>query len=663
MVVPGRVEVVVHGNSVDLRPQLGDAPLDGIRSWRLLDMGAVWLFTLTMREPGTSISLGREGDVWTSSVVAARPTPLQRDGACDATPRTPLVPLRGREMLRDVRPELVMPAMPRWTDAEVGDPTWEHVAVLRAKLDPADAAAHYALGALHRDLGHSREAAYYFSVAARLGAPGATAVLQRASAQLALGEWAAAGTSAVEARGLGGDAEVVAEIQGIVALMTPGIDPVTAGRTLALTSGRASSSLVAGELLLRGGCADEAASVLQRAVGNRDEGVAMMALRLVVDARILLGDVPGADAALADLANRGPPAVWLPLLRSRSSLLNLLKQSPDAWALMVPVLERLGRGGGDEAYESLFLLGQISETLADTRLAIYAWTTLVDRDRRFLEGEPGVRLTRDWRVRVEDLLAAGRDMDALAMNDGVWRPGLVAHLDDPKPLYDLAAAAERLSMYEPALDLMRTAAEVEGRRGLDDRASILTIARLYRLSGSTPEAEQSLELLATRPPDPAVAAGMTLLRAAIQEDLGNDLGAWALYTTVMGPPPQAAEAALRRAMIDAHSGRCAEALVGFSKRPDPLPASVSLTEVQEDEARCLVATGHPDDARVIAAQAAKVLVDPDALGFLAWTAGTPSVPGDIWSRLRTEDEAQAGFDARVAASRSKKASSPPASDR
>ena len=291
------------------------------------------------------------------------------------------------------------------------------------------------------------------------------------------------------------------------------------------------------------------------------------------------------------------------------------------------------------------------EELGDSRLAIYAWTTLADRDRRFMNGAPGQRLTQAWQRRVHGLLSLGRDLSALSVHDGMWRPGIAAHLVDPAPLYELAAAAERLSLYEPALDLMRTASQIEGERALDDRSSTLTIARLYRLSGRTPEAVMSLDLLATRPLDPTIAAGMNLERAAILEDGGDDDAAATLYASVVAPPAQAAEASLRRAMIDARRGRCDAALVVFNAPPDPFPTALSRADMDQDRARCLLVTGHVDDARSAAAAAGTQLADPDAVAFANWSAGKAGTGGDLWSRLAGEDEAQIAFTARVAHSR------------
>lgn len=660
-VVAGRVDIMIHDNVVDLRPQMGDTPLEGIRSWRLLDMGSAWLLSLNMRERGSSMSLEHVGDTWTGTPVPLPALPAS-GGVCDATPRSPLTPLRGIDTLGRLNADLVAPVMPRWPEAEPGPPAWETIAALRRTLDRADAKQHYALGALHRDLGHAREAEYYFSAAARLGAPGPVAVLQRAGAQLAARDWGGALQSAVEARALGADEEVLTQVEGIVALMTGQPDGVLAGRALALSSGKASSSLIAGELLLRGGCAVEAASVLQRAVHDANEGVANLALRRLVDARVLRGDIRSAEGALKELSARTTSRASEPSIRSAARMLKLLEQSPDAWAQMTPTLDRLGRGSDDEAFEALFLLGQISETLGDTRTATHAWVSLVDRDRSLLVGEPGRRLLGSWQRRVRTLLAGGRDLDALAVHNGVWRPGLTALMTDPSPLYDLAAAAERLEMFAPALDLMRIASEVEGRYALDDRTSILTIARLYRRSGRTAEASEALDLLATRPPDPWAAGRVALLRAQVREDAGDPDAAAAFYASIVPPLPEAPEALLRRAMLDAHHGRCAEALAVFAAPPSPFPPTVSQAEVDQDQARCLFALGQPESARLAAARAASELADPRAVGFVSYTSGAASTVAGFWSRLQGEDEEQAALDARVTASRGAP-SSPGAGDR
>ena len=55
MMVPGRVDIVVRENTVDLRPQLGTGPIDGVHMWRLLDTGGVWILSLTMQDAAQTV--------------------------------------------------------------------------------------------------------------------------------------------------------------------------------------------------------------------------------------------------------------------------------------------------------------------------------------------------------------------------------------------------------------------------------------------------------------------------------------------------------------------------------------------------------------------------------------------------------------------------------
>lgn len=664
--VPGRVEILIRGSvpagesadlgdPADLRSELGDVPIDGVRAWRLWDLGGEWLLTAWMRVPGTSLRFTRDGDSWVSDVLSAAPLLPAAVGGCDATPRVPLVPLHGRDMLHEFPVTEFVPSLPRWSEGEPSDPSWDHVASLRRSLDPGDAHALYALGALHRDLGHAREAAYYFGVAVERGAPAAVTTLQRAGAELAAGDWEAARTAASDARGFLADDEPVREIEGVLALVTANPPPAGAGRALAAATARPQPSLLAGALLLSDGCATEAIPVLARA--THDPGHSPMARLLLVDALLLGGEVRSAESAMAELSDQQVPPRWAALLRSRAMLLTLLNESPDAWPTMVPTLEALGRGDDGAAAESLFLLAQIGETLGDTRLTIDSLAALVDRHRGLVAGEPGRRLAAAWQSRVTLLLAEGRDLDALALHAGAWRPGLLAHLADPTPLHQLAEVDERYGLYGPALDLMQTSFELEGGRGLDDRGSVLAIARLYRLSGRPTEATESLDFLALRPSDPTLAAEVAMLRAGLHADAGEVEAARALYATVRKPAPLWAAARLSAAMLDAHSGGCAEALPVLATPPDPLPASISRAELADDHARCLDALGRHDEARAVTSAAIGALVDADARAFAVRAAGTSTGagPADVWTRLQAEDGAQVALQARLSQTREKRA--------
>lgn len=661
---PGRVEVLVHKNTENLRAQLGTAPLDGIRAWRLSDLGGEWLLTAWLDDPTATLVMTPDKGTWTASTEpVGQVAMIDAEQACDATPHTALTPLHGKDMLHTFPADQFRPRMPRWSEAEVPEANWERVWTLRGNLDRTSARAFYALGSMHRDLGHMREAAYYFGEAGKLGVPDGLALLQRASALLAVGQWEAARATAAEARAAGAEEEHVLEIEGYVSLVTGTTDQAAAGRALAAVSTRAAPSLVAGALLLRAGCANEAETALMRAGQETDASRYAMAHLLLVDARLHGGDLRGAEEAIGDVSALRIPARWVPLLRARARLLTLLRQSPDAWAGMIPTLEAVSRKPDDEGTEALWLLGQMGQLLGDSRLVLDSWGELVDRHRDFLAGEPGARLAGAWTARVRTLLAEDRELDALAMHAGVWRAGLLQHLTDPTPLRQLGEIDERYGLYEPALDMMRATAQVEGQQGLDDRTTLLTIARLYRRSARPDEAGETLDFLATRPADPVFGARAALLRAALLEDAGNLDGARSLYDTITAPPAEAMEARLRQAMLNSHTDHCAEAIPVFASKPDPLPATISPAQLADDEARCLANLERPTEAEAAAAQAVSALADADAAAFAARLAASPPSAKprtDIWSRLREEDLAYAALKARLAGPAPENAKLPPA---
>ena len=655
MSVPGRVEVIFHRNRVDLRPQLGDQPIDGLRAWRLSDLGGEWVLTAWMWDPKTAISLTRAENIWTATVAPIKaPILPEVKGECAVDARTALVPLHGKDMLHTFPPTLFLPAMPRWTAAEAAEgdaASWDKIAELRRTVGPADARGNYALGAMHRDLGHAREAAYYFTKAVKLGAPGETALLQAAGAQLESGQWDAARATAAEARLAGAADEPVREIEALIALVTLDPEPATSGRALALASTRPAASLVAGGLLLRAGCATEAIPVLERAVLLEDNDRQAMARILLMDAHVLGGDIKGAESTMKELSSRRVPGRWSGLLRARSRLITLLQQSPNQWAALVPELEKVGRVRDEEGAESLFLLGQIGVALGDARMSIDAWGALVDHHRDLLAGEPGERLAMAWEARVKSLLENDRELDALAMHAGVWRPGLLPHLKTADQLQALAVIDERYGLYESALDLMQAISDMEGAKGLDDRSTILNIARLYLLSGRTTEATEALDFLATRPPTPVLLAKAALLRAAVHEKLGEFEAARALYATVGAPPADADEARVRGALLDAHAGRCEAALAVLLAPPKPFPTGIPVAEAEEDAAHCLTALDRPVEAKAAAGRAAAALVDAEAAAFDGWVSrakATEKGPGSVWSRLIAEDTAQAVLKERLA---------------
>jgi tetratricopeptide (TPR) repeat protein len=683
-VEPGRVEILVHGGDRGLRTLFRGPPADGVRTGRVTDMGGHQVVTVWMRDPNDTLAIERVGEGWEAVAVPVGPAP-STNVECVGTPGVPLVPLRGADMVHEFAPDTFVLAMPRWEAAEPDAVSWERVTALRSQLfggtggAVATDRAHalYELGAQHRDLGHLREAAYYFESAATAGAAGASdsqagapagvAELQRAGALLALHAWSDARDAADVARKAGAPTAAVSSVLATVSLLTGDPAPAAIGRALAATTLSPDSApepaLLAGALLLRAGCWTEAAPVLERALAADGERGAMARL-LLADARLLAGDPEGADTVLGDLPAATTPTRWSGLARSRTRLVALLRQSPNLWPAMVPTLERaalLGdRSGGDrgaaaevEGTEALFLLGQIGERLGDDALALRAWGALVDRRRALLAGEPGMRLQAVWARTVGGQLAAGHDIDGLAAHIVAWRPGLVTHVTDPAPLAAVAAAYMRAGLDEEALHTLGVVAEVEGRRGLDDRATILAVAEIYRRTGRPTEALDTLDFLATRPPEPATVARAGILRGRVLLDQGDVDGARAAWTVVAGDVegPAVGEARVRIALVDAEAGRCG-AYVGVegvegvdALAHDPLPADLSLGRVATARAACLATVGRIDESRTIAAQAVGKLTDPSTTAWAEVLAGTP--PDGTWRRIAADDVADALLRARL----------------
>lgn len=685
-VEPGRVEVLVHGGDSSLRTLFRGPPADGVRTGRVTDMGGHQVVTVWMRSPTDTLAFERVGEGWEGVAVPVG-TGGPSSPECSGVPGTPLTPLRGVDMVHEFPADTFVLTLPRWDAAEpaVGTVSWERVTALRGALFGHGAVADraiplYELGALHRELGHLREAAYYFESAASASvkgagspvpaAPAGIAELQRAGALLSLGAWADARDAAEVARKAGAPAADVSSVLATVSLLTGDPAPGAVGRALAATTTAPDPSLLAGALLLRAGCWTEAAPVLERALPAEGERGAMARL-LLADARLLAGDPEGADAVLGELPAVTTPTRWSGLARARSRLVALVRESPNLWPAMVPTLERAAApaawGADDvEGAEALFLLGQIGERLGDDTLALRAWGSLVDRRRGLLAGEPGARLLGVWARMVAEPLAGDRDIDGLAAHLAAWRPGLAPHMTDPAPLTAVAAAYMRAGLDAEALDVLGVVAEVEGRRGLDDRATILAVAEIYRRTGRPTEALDTLDFIATRPPEPATVARAAILRGRVHLDQGNVDAARALWSGVVGapevPPELAAEARIRVALLDAERGCLApeDGLVTVDALVlDALPADLAPGRVATARAACLAVAGRIDESRTIAAQAVGALTDPSTRAWAEVLAGTP--PDGTWRRIAADDVADAALRTRLGGAAPVAPVSPPVS--
>ncbi len=652
----GRIDVLVRPVSPDLRQPRPPAPA-GVRAVRVVDLGGTAVVTLWPLDPLAHGRVDRRGAFWEVSLIDAAPLVggiapapdgfAADDPGCGGAPRVPLVPLYGADMVTSFLPGELAVELPVWTSAEPKQVSWSRVAEVRAGLSvlateggaEARAALTYELGALHRDLGFSREAAYYFGAAGPTGEAAGIVELQRAGALLRTRDWERARLSAAAAVRLGAPEDSALEVQGLAHLFGAAAPGPAAGLALEASSPGPEASLIAGALLLRSGCFSAAAAPLRRAgiaTSNTRAATtrAAMARLLLADALLLQGEVEGVAETLKGMRGGDLPARWRGSFRTRSRIVAMLGALSTTWPAMVPTLDRLGRNWDEEAAESLFLLGQIGEYLGDEGLALESFVTLVDRWRPLADGEPGRRLRAAWGARTSGLFREGRDIDALAVHATFWRPQLLAGLTDPAPLAAVADGYARVGLPDPALETLTDLANAEGRLKRDDRATIVAIAKAYEATGRLDELSDTLDFLAARPPDPLVAAQVALLRARLHEQRGSPAAARTVLVGVSSPAAQAGEAARTLALLDADADRCADALRGLPAEPDPalLPRSGVLLAAR---ARCLLALDREEEGRESAKGAAKHLTDPASIAALQYLSGEPAAAeaSDIWAHI------------------------------
>ena len=326
--------------------------------------------------------------------------------------------------------DLFVPRLPQWQEAEPPRSDWQAVADLRAALfvrheKSDEAERYYRMGALHRDLGHAREAAYYFAISRDKGGERGLTELQRAGSLLSSHQWDAARDAAWNAWKLGAPEDSVLEVLGVIALATHNPNAGSTALVMAHTTARPDSLALAGAMLLENGCPDEAIPILrtaQRYLNRRDPSKAAEARLMLVDSLILSGQMETAGEVLGDLTEKDLPPEQAGVLRARNRLLALLRLTPDKWASLIPGLNTLRHQRGAEAAESLYLLGQVQEWLGEDEGAIDTYLDLVDNHRRLMEGAPAKRLVATWIRQNRKMLEEGKDLEAMKLHTAIWRP-------------------------------------------------------------------------------------------------------------------------------------------------------------------------------------------------------------------------------------------------
>ena len=614
-VAPARVDVLIHRNSENLRAQVRD-PHDGLRSARALDLGGDWVVTVWLASPTDTAEVLPEAGGWR---VHAIPAPPRDVGEMPAAPTIeelhagievpacpvaalPLTPLAGHDAIWGFDAHDFDADLPVWTEAEPPGPaSWTAIALLRRVMPNTHAKRErsrllYALGAMHRDLGQAREAAYYFDSAATLSAEGeGFAELQRAGALLQVRKWDAAVQAAWDAHDRGAPDESVVEILGIAAMADAGASGVAVGRALAAASPRPDLQMVAGTLLSRDHCTREAVVALRAAEAGLTGEPQQVARLLLTDALLLAGAPLDADDVLARVDTRQLRPQWQGLARARGRLLPMLLQTPDQWLASVPALQKASKGEAPDGAESLWLLGQIYEKLGEDRAALDAYGELVDRYHKLGDGSPGERLVHAWNARVAALLRMGRPVEAMGLHMAAWRPVMGRRMLEPGTLPDLAHAYADASLLDRALSVLQDVTEIQGRVGADSHATAVDVAALYLRMGRPQEALDATTWVLRAKVPPALAAPAMDLRAQAYAALAQATEARAAYTALLGDSTLGAHAGVQIGLLDAAAGQCAAAVT----RLGPLVDQVTGPEQAQARAardRCLVAIGRAPEA-------------------------------------------------------------------
>lgn len=682
--VVGRVDVVVHDNVVDLREQVGWTLGTGITRIRATDMAGHWLLTLELKDvaqkiPSKTVRAERSSTGWTLKVVPSRATtpapygPVDLSGALEGKlnrSECPAAPLALRALTGSdstwVGDALgFTPNLPSWSAGETVVSSLGEIASLRShlRLDQAPAERQrleYQLGAVHRNIEHHREAAYYFTAAARRGGPNAQAAwFQAAKSQLSVRQWDRAAVSAKAAVSEGGSPEFAVQVLGVVEWATGGLDKAGYGRVLSGTAADADSRLIAGVLLSEGNCAAEAQFPLDKAIPELRGEKKQVARILLADSYLAKGDIGRAATELSKVDPSSLTVEVQRVLRSRTRLLGLLGQPAASWSSFVPDLTRDSTLAGAPGLENLYLLGQVFHHLGEDRQSIDAYSDLVRRKPSLAVGHIGAELAKQWALRSDELFARGRPIEALSLHRGAWTPTLAHHLSDLAPLRKVASGYTDADLPQRAQDAWRAVADEERVRRLDGRASVVELLRLYIVTSSTADALDAVSWLRREGTQEADRDTVALLEGeAAMQDL-DPARARKVWATVGPKSRLAPQARTRLALLNATEDRCEEAIPDLSERAANPAPEFDPDLIHEALLKCMLAVGRDDEATAEALTAAGLTTSDQSAGWKAWratriAAENKRVPpkllaeatiagADIWGALAQEEERHRAF--------------------
>ncbi|MBM4390377.1 MAG: hypothetical protein FJ090_04575 [Deltaproteobacteria bacterium] len=515
----GRVDVLVHDNTEDLRAQLRTLRNAAVRDARAVDTGGDWVLSFFMLDEAMTFELaGAPGNLVLVPVPTARPdtilAPSDASAALAQAPEPPacrpdevaLAPLpTGQTRWADAALASA-PRVPVWNAAEVSGASWAMVSETRNALARNGAPRGellYRLGALHRELGHAREAAWYFGEAATapdVAAPDvAAALMQRSRALLAVGANAPASDAARLAAHSGAPPEMVLHLVTLAAWRgredaAPGLGWALAGSATTVESRVLAAVVIGGS-----GCTAEALELLRPVVKLGSPDLLDERLLFLSDLLYRHGEFLASSSVLGEVATGGLDPELRAVHAQRGGLGAIAAQPPTAWTAYVPDMRRDAALPGAAGADALHLLAQVYLATGEERDAIGAWAELVRRDEALVRGEAGSRLARSWVKRSALLLAAGDGDEAMALHCGAWHDGLVAHLDDLSPIAAVAEQYASGGFLDRALAAWKTVATTEEARGLDSSLAVHHLARLYVATGASGDALDSVRWLRQRP--------------------------------------------------------------------------------------------------------------------------------------------------------------------
>lgn len=679
-VVEGRTDVVLHGNRVDLDGQVAWSVETGVARARTLDLGGDWFLMLEMASPDTTVRAEATpyGFSLTTVPLEGGERPAQGppdlagalagrldDHTCPG-PALAIAPLSGHasrwyvDALGDAR-------LPVWSAAEPSIVSWAEFADTRTLAATAAAGERptllYRLGAIARDLGHHREAAYYFGLAADAGAP-APARFQAAGAQLEVRNWAGAAASARRGVAAGGAPEVAIEVLGRVELVQGGPHVAGYGRVLAASAVDPDAHLLAGVLLADAGCIVEGKKTYERAVRHGYGAQRELARMLLAESHLAAGDLPAAARGFGDVDGVRLESDTRRVLRGRTRLLAILDASPRQWGSFVPDVAHEAARPAEAGAEALYQLAQLYAHLGEERESLEAYADLMRRYPRLATTPIATEYAQTWLRRLDRLFAEGRTLEALALHRAAWSPALADQLTDPEPLRKVALAYGAEGLRDRALMVWRSVADLERVHGLDGRESVRQLARLYVANGNYEDAMDAVDWLRRQRPDAVAAAEYAVLEGRAALSNGEPARARRAWASAADSAEHGLEARTRVALLDARDGHCDAAITPLEGAAAAAPVpEVDDELVREALVRCLLATGRAPEATTQAILSAGLAPDDAARDWTTYraarmdgeTAGAArplladaaqATPG-IWGALAKEELAQRDFSDRL----------------